>query len=101
MIVSIAEEMNPTRRNTMEDVHAAHPPGSWGAPNDRATFLGVYDGHGGRLIADYLEEHLDDNVAMEWAYAESEQRKKQGEMMNDDGQQQQQQSKKRRLGEGR
>lgn len=88
--------MNPTRRNTMEDVHVAHPPGSWGAPNDRATFLGVYDGHGGRLIADYLEDHLSENIAKEWAHSESEQKKDQS--VNDN--QQLSQSKKRRLGDG-
>ena len=42
MIVSVCEEMNPIRRNTMEDVHVVNEPGSWGAPND-ATFLGEYD----------------------------------------------------------
>ena len=47
MLVSIAEEMNPTRRNTQEDAHVVHGPGTWGAPNDHATFIGVMDGHGG------------------------------------------------------
>ena len=54
MIISVAEEMNPTRRNTMEDAHDVCEPGSWGVPNPRAAFLLVMDGHGGRLIADYL-----------------------------------------------
>ncbi|KAL7535560.1 hypothetical protein ACHAXR_006568 [Thalassiosira sp. AJA248-18] len=93
MIVSIAEEMNPSRRNTMEDVHVVSGPGSWSAPNERATFLGVYDGHGGRLIADYLEDHLAENVAKEWSYSENEERKKE-QSMNDG---QKQQSKKRRI----
>ena len=42
MIVSVCEEMNPIRRNTMEDVHVVNETGSWGAPNNKATFLGKY-----------------------------------------------------------
>jgi len=42
MIVSVCEEMNPIRRNTMEDVHVVNEPGSWGSPNNCATFLGKY-----------------------------------------------------------
>jgi len=68
MAVSIAEEMNPTRRSSMEDVHVYHHPGSWEAPNQHATFLGVYDGHGGRGIVDYLEVFLSANVAKEWCH---------------------------------
>ena len=26
------------------------------------------DGHGGRLMADYLDDHLSTNVAAEWRY---------------------------------
>lgn len=73
MILSMAEEMNPTRRNTMEDAHVAHEPGTWGAPDSRATFLAVYDGHGGRDMADYIEEKLATYVAQEWKYSSSEQ----------------------------
>lgn len=68
MIVSIAEEMNPTRRNTMEDVHEFHGPATWNCPDDNATFIAVYDGHGGRSIVDYLEDHLASNVAKEWCF---------------------------------
>ncbi|KAL9180216.1 hypothetical protein ACHAXT_008186 [Thalassiosira profunda] len=92
MLFSVAEEMNPERRSTMEDAFSINGPGSWGAPNDGATFLGVYDGHGGRLIADYLEDHLAQNVAQEWAHAEGEGRKE-GSIEGQD------QSKKRRLGD--
>eukprot|EP00984_Skeletonema_dohrnii_P023904 scaffold13011_cov71-Skeletonema_dohrnii-CCMP3373.AAC.1 len=60
--------MNPTRRNTMEDVHVIHAPQSWGAPHPSASFIGIYDGHGGRLIVDYLEDHLAKNVAQEWTF---------------------------------
>lgn len=83
MLVSIAEEMNPTRRNTMEDAHVVQGPGSWDSPNDKATFIGVYDGHGGRNIVDYLEDHLHSNVANEWCYAAKESRLKQAEMGDD------------------
>jgi serine/threonine protein phosphatase PrpC len=68
MLISTAEEMNPTRRNTMEDVHCIHGPQTWAAPHPMASFIGVYDGHGGRLIVDYLEDHLAKNVAQEWAF---------------------------------
>ncbi|KAL7472734.1 hypothetical protein ACHAXS_013105 [Conticribra weissflogii] len=83
MLVSIAEEMNPTRRNTMEDVHVVRGPGSWNSPNDKATFIGVYDGHGGRNIVDYLEDHLHSNVANEWSHATKESRWKKVEMGDD------------------
>ncbi|KAL7493057.1 hypothetical protein ACHAWT_002858 [Skeletonema menzelii] len=68
MLISTAEEMNPTRRNTMEDVHVIHAPQKWDAPHPMASFIGIYDGHGGRLIVDYLEDHLAKNVAQEWTF---------------------------------
>jgi serine/threonine protein phosphatase PrpC len=68
LLISTAEEMNPTRRNTMEDVHVIHAPQTWGAPHPSASFVGIYDGHGGRLIVDYLEENLAQNVAQEWTF---------------------------------
>ena len=52
----------------MEDVHVIHPPNTWAAPHPSASFIGVYDGHGGRLIVDYLEDHLSKNVAQEWRF---------------------------------
>ena len=45
MILSHAEEMNPTRRNTMEDVCRVHDLGFDGDEN--LAYIGVYDGHGG------------------------------------------------------
>jgi serine/threonine protein phosphatase PrpC len=56
------EEMNPRRRNTMEDVHriVGSLPGA-----AEYSYLGVYDGHGGRQIVDYLEEGLEINVSTE------------------------------------
>jgi serine/threonine protein phosphatase PrpC len=56
------EEMNPRRRNTMEDVHRIVP-FLKGAPD--FSYFGVYDGHGGRQIADFLEETLESNIAIE------------------------------------
>ena len=67
-MISTAEEMNPTRRNTMEDVHVHHAPSTWDAPDSNATYVGVYDGHGGRGIVDYLEDNLASNVAKEWCF---------------------------------
>lgn len=65
MIVSTAEEMNPSRRSTMEDCFVFHPPQSWGCPDPNTSFIGVYDGHGGRDIVDFLEEALASTVAQE------------------------------------
>jgi hypothetical protein len=50
MIISTAEAMNPSRRNTMEDRHIILAPGSWGAPDPDIAFLAVCDGHGGKSI---------------------------------------------------
>ena len=56
------EEMNPRRRNTMEDVHRIVP-ALKGIPE--FSYFGVYDGHGGRQIADFLEETLENNISIE------------------------------------
>ena len=56
------EEMNPRRRNTMEDVHRVIP-SLKGSPD--YSYFGVYDGHGGRQIADFLEETLENNISIE------------------------------------
>ena len=68
--ISIAEEMNPSRRSNMEDVHVALQPGddddAWDSPEYALT--AVYDGHGGRDIVDYLERHLSRNLAQELAH---------------------------------
>ncbi|GMI44460.1 hypothetical protein TrCOL_g1798 [Triparma columacea] len=62
MLVSHAEEMNPGKRNTMEDVHRAILKFG-GLPG--MSFLAVYDGHGGRGIADYIETRLENNILNE------------------------------------
>ncbi len=57
-----AEEMNPRRRNTMEDVHRMIP--NLGGDSNLSYFA-VYDGHGGRQIADFLEESLENQIYKE------------------------------------
>ena len=57
------EEMNSRRRNTMEDCHrilsTLHP------ELPLHSYLGIYDGHGGRQIVDFLEDALENNIAKE------------------------------------
>jgi len=55
-------EMNPLRRNTMEDVHRVVQCLDGDA---RYSYFAVYDGHGGRQIVDFLEETLEKNIAIE------------------------------------
>ena len=66
--VSIADEMNPTRRSNMEDVHVVLQPGDGGWDSDEYALTAVYDGHGGRDIVDYLERNFSKNVAQELNY---------------------------------
>lgn len=62
------EEMNSRRRNTMEDCHRIIP-----VLDENHSFLkqfayfGIYDGHGGRQIVDYLENALEQTIAQELA----------------------------------
>lgn len=65
MIVSVAEEMNASRRPTMEDCHVFRPAQSWNCGHQDLTYLGVYDGHGGRDIVEFLEQNLCSNIAQE------------------------------------
>lgn len=63
-LVVYHEEMNPRRRSTMEDVHrivphlVSHNGSSY-------AYFGVYDGHGGRQIVDFLEDALEKSIARE------------------------------------
>ncbi|CAM9488259.1 unnamed protein product, partial [Phaeothamnion confervicola] len=53
---------NPSRRNTMEDVHRVVAPFN----NDETlAFFAVYDGHGGRGVVDFIETRLEENIAAE------------------------------------
>ena len=47
----------------MEDVHRTVPNFQTNQLTD--TYLGVYDGHGGRGIVDYIEERLEKNFISE------------------------------------
>ena len=47
----------------MEDVHRTIPEFKTNPLTD--TYLGVYDGHGGRGIVDYIEERLENNFINE------------------------------------
>lgn len=60
------EEMNSRRRNTMEDVHRMLPVLHEKLAN--YSYLGIYDGHGGRQIVDYLEHGLETMVAEEFLF---------------------------------
>jgi hypothetical protein len=57
------EEMNSRRRNTMEDCHRILPTLNEG-PNN-FSYFGIYDGHGGRQLVDFLEESLEQNLITE------------------------------------
>ena len=56
-------EMNPKKRHTMEDCHRVLPVLSPDLP--QYSYFGVYDGHGGRQIVDFLEESLENNIVIE------------------------------------
>jgi hypothetical protein len=53
LIFSKAEEMNPSRRTTMEDQYVIHQAGHWNAPDPNMIYVGVYDGHGGRYLSNF------------------------------------------------
>mmetsp|Transcript_13383 Transcript_13383/g.27437 ORF Transcript_13383/g.27437 Transcript_13383/m.27437 type:complete len:295 (+) Transcript_13383:114-998(+) len=62
IIISDAEEMNPSKRNTMEDIHRVVR--NFGSSEEK-LYLGVYDGHGGRGIVDFMEQRLEQNIIKE------------------------------------
>lgn len=49
----------------MEDCCVIHQPGTWGCNDADVAYLGVYDGHGGRDIVEFLEDGLHENIAKE------------------------------------
>lgn len=57
------EEMNSRRRNTMEDCHRILP--TLGAGLENFSYFGIYDGHGGRQIVDFLEDAFEQNIMIE------------------------------------
>ena len=63
------EEMNPRRRNTMEDCHRIIPR-LITAGNSVYSYFGVYDGHCGRQLVDFLEEALENNIVTEFNIAD-------------------------------
>lgn len=50
MTISVGEEMNPSRRNTMEDSMVVLKPGTWKCSDPTMTYLAVHDGHGGEFV---------------------------------------------------
>ena len=57
------EEMNSRRRNTMEDCHRILP--TLGEGLENYSYFGIYDGHGGRQIVDFLEDAFEQNIMTE------------------------------------
>jgi len=57
------EEMNSRRRNTMEDCHRILP--TLGPGLETFSYFGIYDGHGGRQIVDFLEDAFEQNIIIE------------------------------------
>ena len=69
MFISTHEEMNPSHRSTMEDCHVYYKSNELDFGNSvDMQLLGVYDGHGGREIVDFLEKNLGKNIAQEVKY---------------------------------
>jgi serine/threonine protein phosphatase PrpC len=60
--VSLAEEMNPTCRNTMEDGHCVED--QFAGIREQGLFA-VFDGHGGRGVVDYLTANFAQILAAE------------------------------------
>ena len=60
------EEMNSRRRNTMEDCHRIISVlDSNHEDLKNYSYFGIYDGHGGRQIVDYLENALEETIIKE------------------------------------
>ena len=64
MQISSAEQMNPQKRNTMEDSHVIQHANNPQWSHD-STFIGCYDGHGGRDIVEFLEDNLHSIICQE------------------------------------
>lgn len=68
------EQMNAKKRSTMEDCHRIVPDLLESLQNVNTqnksnlglfSYFGVYDGHGGRQIVDFLDETLERNIGLE------------------------------------
>jgi protein phosphatase len=70
--VTTCEEMNPSRRCSMEDCSVYAEAGTWGAPDPGMALLCICDGHGGREMVEYLEEGLVYHVAQELQHSAAE-----------------------------
>eukprot|EP00594_Rhizosolenia_setigera_P020270 CAMPEP_0178962960 /NCGR_PEP_ID=MMETSP0789-20121207/14708_1 /TAXON_ID=3005 /ORGANISM="Rhizosolenia setigera, Strain CCMP 1694" /LENGTH=364 /DNA_ID=CAMNT_0020647275 /DNA_START=92 /DNA_END=1186 /DNA_ORIENTATION=- len=69
MTISVHEEMNPLKRSTMEDGHLVLKPSTWNCYDPNMWFLGVYDGHGGRDIVNFVDLHR--NIVIELNHGRS------------------------------
>mmetsp|Transcript_29626 Transcript_29626/g.42308 ORF Transcript_29626/g.42308 Transcript_29626/m.42308 type:complete len:293 (+) Transcript_29626:1399-2277(+) len=66
------EEMNSRRRNTMEDCHRIIPVmDETHSILQNYSYFGIYDGHGGRQIVDFLEKALEQSIANELTLPDS------------------------------
>ena len=77
----------------MEDRHSIHLAGTWHAPDPELSYLGIYDGHGGRDMVDFLEHALPFHVAQELQQKEQQAEQQQQSSRLPQKQQQQQQQK--------
>lgn len=64
------EEMNPKRRSTMEDCYRVLPDlfkdnNAYTDTQSLFSYFGVYDGHGGRQIVDFLDDALEKSIINE------------------------------------
>lgn len=78
---------NPLRRSTMEDVYRLLPCFDG---DDGTSFVGIYDGHGGRDIVDFLATELERNIALELKVEEDDDKKAAPTQQQEQGQEQEQ-----------
>ena len=81
----------------MEDRHSIHLAGTWHAPDPELSYLGIYDGHGGRDMVDFLEHALPFHVAQELQQQKEQQAEQQQEQQSSRLPQKQQQQQKQNL----
>ena len=65
-LVSAADDHNPRCRNAMEDAHVFIDDFAKDSSSSTTNaFFGVYDGHGGRKIVEFVEKYLHLNLEKE------------------------------------